>query len=277
MAILDIGAELNRRIMALPDRGLEKIKHYLTGTGQASMANSLTRVDAVIVLSDTLSVDLIDFKLTHPSLAKDPALTQDHQFHNGTPVPQKETFTYTVTKESDFTFGFTEGLTVGVKATAKVNLPVVGGTSVQVSASFEFTAEQKWTYKNSQVIGAEYEIEIPPHSNVDVKALTQSGSTNVNFTANADTTGGVAEFACFQELPVPSASVVIPITAVLSTSELIVSIAGTVTGASYLEDWVEVKTNSTNERSTGKAGIRLIQRGASPRRDDTRLHPAASA
>jgi hypothetical protein len=245
--ITDVQAELHNRLARLPGKGLENIKTYLRNTGMGALAGTLVDVfesaATPAVSKDTLSVQLEDFTYGPATMSERPPLVQSHVFTNGTSQPQKETFSYKYLDSEEFQFGFSEGLTIGVKASATAEVPGFS-EQVEISAQFQFTADQRWTYASSVEVSNNEEITIDPHSSVTATSTTTYGSSTAPFHAHARVTSGTAMFLCFQRgFPEPTVVVSIPVINVLSGNELVFEVGGTMSGAKFLSDVVHVTSS----------------------------------
>lgn len=277
MAIIDLGAELKARMESLPNKGLDQIKQYLKSVGRGAFADTLVGVfwttDTPAPVSGSLGVQLSNFRFGQVTTSETAAVVARMVVHNGTDLPQEKEFGYTYTETQQFEFGFSEGLTIGTKAGANVEVPGFGGVEVEISAEFQFTADQRWTSTTSTEINMQDQFAVPPHTTVTAVSVTSIGHSNVPFTATAVATSGTFGFDCFQRfLPnVPTAIIWAPVVNMLpDTGARTFQVAGTVSGAMFLDNTVDLTQGPVD-----KALVKVVSRGLAANQRDTGLSAAA--
>jgi hypothetical protein len=248
MAITNLGQVLAQRISALPNRGLDALRAYLRTTGSNLNVISVTGVSP----AENLSVFMSDFSYSTPVVTPQTAVTSHQTLHNHSPARVTTDFTYEYDDENQFEFSFTEGLTVGIKVSAKVGTPAFGSIGAEFSAQFDFTAEQSWTYNHSTHKTATVEIELPPESSASATATITTATSTAAFTATALTLEGTVRMP-YLALPfTQSGVIVVPITALLTPAQRTVSVAGTIEGAQFVDDNVDVVPSPEPGQLSGK-------------------------
>lgn len=237
MSELDVYVKLNTEVMADPAATLANIQKYLQSIGEPDKAAKAVNLLGLEGGASGYNVVLSDFQYSNADPTFSPTLVVDRIFVNDSDATLSDTFTYNKTLQEAQTFSFTEGLKVGTKASAKVSLPLVGGTDVEVSAEVSFGATQTFATTTTQSWTQSSTINVPSHQSVKVVGLVKLAS-NVHraFTGYAKVKGGTFNFLLSSTTD-PSKQwlqewyLEVPIGAVLTDSQRQFPVAGSWSGA----------------------------------------------
>lgn len=237
MSELDIDAKLNAEVMANRTVTLERIKQYLLSINEPEKAKKAVNLLGLEGGAGEYSLVLTDFKYSNENPLLSPTMVVERIFVNDSNATVSDTFTYNKTLQESQTFSFTEGLKAGTKAKAKVSLPLVGSTTVEINAEVSFGATQTFATTTTQSWTHSSTINVPPHTSVKVIGLIKLAS-NVKrgFTGYAKVIGGTFNFLLSSTTDpknqwIQEWYLEVPISAVLTDSQLQFPVAGSWSGA----------------------------------------------
>lgn len=144
--------------------------------------NYADRFDTSKVLLKLIAIDYPDL---HKSLLNNPTVISTADFENNSAATITREFAYTKEIADTYEWTITAGLTITAGVSAKAGLPIVG--EGEVSSSVELKVEGGATTTQSQTVSFSetQTIEVPPNSQVHVKAVMSVGQVkDVPFTAH---------------------------------------------------------------------------------------------
>jgi hypothetical protein len=236
MKEIDIVQTLNSEILADKAKSLAAIKTYLREIGEEERAKKA--VNLIAIEGDPANYQLVisDFEYSNTDSIFMPDLVVERVFENKANVTLQDTFTYSKTQTETQGFSFTEGLKVGTKASAKVGLPLIGNTSVEVNAEVTFNATQNWSTTTQQTWQQSSSVTVPPHTSVKVKGFVKTAKLTSNFVGKVRVVGG-SVYLLMSATTDPNLQwkeewyLDIPLNAILAQEQLAFPVAGSFKGA----------------------------------------------
>ncbi len=215
---------------------------YLSSINYRDLAN-IESVDRSTVEFYETDYDLLitDFHYGAVSKSFSDLVAHEQTYINSSPDdPLEATFTYTFSRQDSQTFKFTEGLKIGTKAAAKVKLPLVGETAIEVSAEVSFSAEQSVVTTSTTTWQFSEKITVKPDTAVQAEGFIRVAKLDAPFTCNVRVTGGnvlvwflLKGGNSYTELP-------IPVTDMMTDAERSFALAGNLSGSEAAETYVKV-------------------------------------
>jgi len=150
-----------------------------------------------------------DFAYSSVNPSFTPNEVADQTLANNGTTTIDETFSFKKASQDSFKFGFSEGLKVGTKASAKVSLPFVGEGTAEISAELSFNANQEWTKTKAEEWTYSIRVPVPPKSTVQCTGFIKYSKITCPFTATVKATDGKVltwfqlDNGTFTEFPVP--------------------------------------------------------------------------
>jgi hypothetical protein len=187
-----------------------------------------------------------------------PDLVVERVFENQGNVTLQDTFTYSKTQTETQGFSFTEGLKVGTKATAKVGLPYVGNTSVEINAEISFNATQNWSTTTQQSWQQSNSVTVPPNTSVKVTGFVKTAKLTANFTGKVQVVGG-SVYLLMSTTTDPKFIwsdiwyLEIPLNAILSEQQLAFPVAGSFKGAFGTSLFIQAEPIGASVPATSKS------------------------
>lgn len=155
-----------------------------------------------------------------------------------------EEFAFTKALEESFTFGFTEGLKVGTRATTKIKLPLIGESEIELNAEMSFDASEEWTRRETKEWSLKSTVPVPPRSTVKVTGFISNARLDTTFSGQAVATRGLImtrfelkDGKGFTEIP-------IPLVVLLTAEQRSVPLSGRFRGVEGVSAWLHVENVS---------------------------------
>lgn len=187
----DVVTELALRIKQDTATAWARVQAYYQRNGQSAQLNHIDSLDGLTEFYDSdYGITLQDFTYSTPSIVQTPVVVSTRTYQNDGDTEIQEDFEFSKAMEESFTFGFTEGLKVGAKATAKVGLPLVGESEVELSAEVTFQADQQWTNTETKQWSLKTSVPVPAHSTVKITGFITNAKIDTMFSGVAKATKG---------------------------------------------------------------------------------------
>jgi hypothetical protein len=236
MKEIDIVQTLNEEILADKAKSLAAIQAYLQEVGEPELAQKAVNLIAIEGNPDGYELVISDFSYSNLDSIFMPDLFVERVFENKGDVTLQDTFSYSKTQSETQGFSFTEGIKVGSKATAKVGLPLIGNTSVEVNAEVTFNATQNWSTTTQQTWQQSNVVTVPPKICVKVTGFVKTAKLTANFVGKVRAVGGTV-YLLMSSTTDPNLQwlkewyLEIPLNAILSADQLAFPVAGSLKGA----------------------------------------------
>jgi hypothetical protein len=257
MKEIDIVKSLNDEILADKAKSLAAIKLYLQAIGENELAQKAVNILGIEGDPCGYSLVISDFSYSNIDSIFMPDLVVERVFENHANVTLQDTFTYSKTQSETQGFSFTEGIKVGTKATAKVGLPLIGNTSVEVNAEVQFNATQNWSTTTQQTWQQSSAVTVPPNTSVKVTGFVKTAKLTANFTGKVRVVGGTV-YLLMSATTDPQLQwkeewyLEIPLNAVLSDDQLAFPVAGSLRGAIGTTLIIKAEPTSASVPATSK-------------------------
>jgi len=184
---IDLLAVMRQRLVDNPAPAFARAVQWLQDEGRdtSELESFATDFD----FYDDYGIVISDFSVAKQDAERDASIIAEKRYNNEGNVNLEDTFTYTKTTQSSFTFKFTEGLKIGTKVTTEAKIPIVNvGGKVEISGEFTFGAEQSWTTVKTETFSDSLKIQVPPHSTVEAVATLSTEHGSFSFSALATAT-----------------------------------------------------------------------------------------
>lgn len=239
MSEVDIVKVVDQKAAADPERILGSIRDYLNSIGEPEKARRAVCLLGLESGAAGYAITLSNFKFGDANPVFAPTLVVTREFVNDSSAQITDTFTYSKSLQESQSFSFTEGLKVGTKATAKVGLPLVGKSSVEVNAEVSFGASQSFVTNTTQSWSQSSAIQVPPHTTVKATGFVRvATNTARSFSGEAVVSGGTLFYFLSavtdpetKYMPPNAWYLELPISAVLDPSDLTFPLAGSWSGS----------------------------------------------
>ncbi|MGR0482725.1 MAG: ETX/MTX2 family pore-forming toxin [Candidatus Electronema sp. V4] len=187
----DFLSELGQRIKQDTTGAWARVQAYYQQIGKTSFIDDIDSLDGLTAFDDDdYGITLQDFTYSTPDVVPMPVEASIRIYQNDGDTEIQEYFEFTKTMEESFTFGFTEGLKVGTKATAKVGLPLVGESEIALSAEVMFQSDQYWTQTETKGWALKTVVPVSAHSMVKITGFINNAKINATFSGVAKATKG---------------------------------------------------------------------------------------
>jgi len=187
----DILSELESRIKQDTAGAWARVQTYYQQIGQSSVLEGLDYLDGETLFDDSdYGITLQDFTYSTPDIVKTPIVVDSRTFQNDLDISEQQEFTFDKELAETFTLSFTKGLSVGAKATAKVGLPLLGQSEVELSTQITFQAEQQLSKTETHRWTLRTPVEIPPRTTVKVTGFITNAQIRATFSGIAKATKG---------------------------------------------------------------------------------------
>ncbi|HEX5155519.1 MAG TPA: ETX/MTX2 family pore-forming toxin [Parafilimonas sp.] len=211
MKELDIVAEMTSAYKNDLPNAWERVKNYYQNLSPETLKGikGLDPQGNTDFYAPDYGIVISDFNYTSVNPSFTPNEVADQTLINNGTTTVDETFSFKKASQDNFKFGFSEGLKVGTKASAKVKLPFVGEGTAEVSAEITFNANQEWSKSNAEEWTYTTRIPVPPNSKIRCTGFIKYSNINCPFTANVKATDGMVltwfqlENGTYTEFPVP--------------------------------------------------------------------------
>lgn len=107
-----------------------------------------------------------------------PVALETSSFDNETSLPDKQTFTVNKTTTETFSWSLKEGISVGLKFSAKI--PLIGKSGVSVNVSFEATQTQTSTIEKTWAYS--FDVNVPAKKKVETSFIVAESKYSIPFT-----------------------------------------------------------------------------------------------
>jgi hypothetical protein len=233
---IDVVKQLNDEILADKAKSLAAIQAYLKEIGENNLAQKAVNLIGIEGNPDGYQLVISDFSYSDLDRIFMPDLVVERVFENKANVTLQDTFTYSKVQTETQGFSFTEGLKVGTKASAKVGLPLIGNTSVEVNAEVQFNATQNWSTTTQQTWQQSSTVNVPPNTSVKVTGFVKTAKLTASFVGKVRVVGGTV-YLLMSSTTDPKEQwkqewyLEIPLDAILTHDQLAFPVAGSLRGA----------------------------------------------
>jgi hypothetical protein len=258
MKEIDIKQKLSEEILADKAKSLEAIRAYLREIGEEARAKKAVNLIGIESGPDSYTLVVSDFKYSNTQSALMPDLVVERVFENKANVTLQDTFTYSKTQSETQGFSFTEGLKVGTKATAKVGLPLIGNTSVEVNAEITFNAMQNWSTTTQQTWQQSNSVTVPPNTSVKVTGFVKTAKLTSTFDGKVRVVGG-SVYLLMSTTTDPNLQwkeewyLELPLDAILTQEQLAFPVTGSLKGAFGTTLFIESEPVSASAPATSQS------------------------
>jgi Clostridium epsilon toxin ETX/Bacillus mosquitocidal toxin MTX2 len=239
---LDVKDALLKRYQQIDPSALtERAFDYLSSINYRDIA-SLKSVDrSTVEFYDDYGLLITDFSYGSVSKSFNDMVAHEQTYSNSSPDdPLEATFTYAYTRQDSQALKFTEGLKIGTKAAVKAKLPLVGESSVEVSAEVSFSAEQTIATTSTTNWQFSEKITVKPETAVQARGFIRVAKLDAPFTCHVRVTDGkvlvwfLLKSGSYTELP-------IPITDMMTDEERSFVLSGNLSGSEAADAYVKVR------------------------------------
>lgn len=132
-------------------------------------------------------------KMTYESLLaidQTPSSIDSTEYRNDSPTTDSQTWVTSKTTTDSFTYGFEEGIELGVTASFDVKIPFVGGGGVELSTNLSFKANQETTKTDERTWSVSTTINMPPYTLTKATLLLYEDMFNTRYHAHVTIIGG---------------------------------------------------------------------------------------
>jgi Clostridium epsilon toxin ETX/Bacillus mosquitocidal toxin MTX2 len=239
---LDIKDALLKKYRQIDPSALtQRAFDYLSSINYRDIADLKSVDRSTVDFYDDYDLLITDFRYGTIAKSFSDAVAHEQTYSNSSPDdPLEATFTYTYTRQDSQTFKFTEGLKVGAKAGFKAKLPLVGESSVEVSAEVSFSAEQTIATTSTTTWQFSEKITVKPETAVQAKGFIRVAKVDAPFTCNVRVAGGkvlvwfLLKSGSYTEIPMP-------VTDMMTDEERSFVLSGNLSGSEAADAYVKVR------------------------------------
>jgi hypothetical protein len=208
---LDLVAEYTLAIGRDQANVWKRIQDYMKQIGDTETLKNVAGLDPGNTLEfyDDYGITLTNFVYQTQDPVFAPEMVSERVYENDGDTEISEDFSYSKALEESFTFGFTEGLKVGLQATVSAGLPLVGEAEVQISGEVSFEANQSWTQTETKTWEVRTTVPVPAHSTTKVQGYVRNAKIDATFSGIVRATKGKVltwfklNDGTFTETPIP--------------------------------------------------------------------------
>lgn len=239
----DILSELGSRIKQDTAGAWARVQAYYQQIGQSSELDNFDNLTGLTMFYDSdYGITLQDFTYSTPEVVQTPMVVDTRTYQNDGDTQVLDEFSFTKTVEESFTFSFTEGLTVGTTATAKVGLPLIGESEVELSAEVTFQAEQQWAKTETHEWSLKTTVPIPAHSTVKITGFITNAKIDATFSGIAKATKGkVLTWFALKGVDAGFTEIYIPLVVLLPEEQRVFPISGSFQGVEGISSYTHVE------------------------------------
>ena len=191
---LDLFAEYTLAIGRDQANAWTRIQDYMKSIGDTETLRNVAGLDPGNTLEfydDDYGITLTNFVYQTQDPVFTPEIVSERVYDNNDGDTEiSEDFSFSKALEETFTFGFTEGLKVGLEATLKTGLPMVAEGEVTLSGEVTFEANQSWTQTETKTWEVRTTVPVPAHSTTRIRGYVRNAKIDATFSGIVRATKG---------------------------------------------------------------------------------------
>lgn len=122
-----------------------------------------------------------------------PDFIQETTVNNQSSMTQNMTATYTKTASETSSFSKTEGLSISINVSAKIGVPIISGSGIDVNRTTSTTWQYGTTETQQDQRSYSFPLSVPPYTSITSKAMVQMSKLTATYVAKfkGNTTGKI--------------------------------------------------------------------------------------